>query len=50
MGSVISSLELLHLRSLVIIHKGGQAYTTFRTLPWRYLSPSRNILLRLIYW
>jgi len=37
MGSVTSSLELLHLHSLVIVHEGGQARATFRALPCRYL-------------
>jgi len=47
-GSITSSLDLLHLRSLAIALKGGQARTTFRTLPCGYLFSSYNNLVRVL--
>jgi hypothetical protein len=44
-GSITSSIDLLHLRSLAIVHEGGQARATFHTLPCGYLFSSHNNLV-----
>jgi hypothetical protein len=47
-GSITSSLDLLRLRSLDIVHEGGQARATLRTLPCGYLFSSYNNLVRVL--
>jgi hypothetical protein len=47
-GSITSSLDLLHLRSLAIVHEVGQARATFRALPCGYLFSSYNNLVRVL--
>jgi hypothetical protein len=45
MGFITLSLNLLCLRSLAIIYKGGQTYTIFYTLPYKYLFSFYNNLI-----
>jgi hypothetical protein len=44
-GFITLSLDLLHLRSLAIVHEGGRVRATFHTLPYRYLFSSCNSLV-----